>query len=59
MTDAERKEYRRKWYQENKDRVKEYKHNYAIRKALKDIEAGKVVLVNRTELQEYGQNATA
>jgi len=59
MTEAERKEYRRKWYRENRDKVKEYKRNYAIRKALQEIEAGKVVLVNRTELQEYGQNATA
>ena len=47
MTDEERREYKRKWYQQNKEKCKEYKRKSARKKALEDIESGKVVLVQK------------
>jgi len=54
MTEEERiqkrKEYRRKWDRENRDKIREYKRNTAIRRVVKAINAGDVVLVERSAL---------
>ena len=47
MTDAEklerRREYKRNWDRQNRDKCREYKRNTAIRNAIKAIKAGEVV----------------
>jgi len=54
MTEEERierrREYRRKWGRENRDKIREYKRNTAIRRVVKAINAGDVVLVERSAL---------
>lgn len=54
MTENERiehrKEYQREWKQRNKDKVRQYKRNSAIRKAVNAINAGEVVIASRTVL---------
>ncbi len=59
MTDEARRAYRREWYQRNKEKVKEYKHRSAIRRALQEIESGKVKLVTKMELQADGQETAS
>ena len=49
MTEDQRREYRREWNRKNKEKIKEYKHNSAIKKAIQEIESGKVRLVTRIE----------
>ena len=54
MTEEERiqkrKEYRRKWDRENRDKIREYKRHTAIRRVVKAINSGDVVLVERSAL---------
>ena len=49
--DAEkRREYHRNWNRQNREKCREYKRNTAIRSAIKAINAGEVVVVERTAL---------
>ena len=57
--DEKRKEYLRKWRQENKEKIREYRRNTMLRRAMRDLENGAVSLVVRSELRENGQDATA
>lgn len=56
MTEQERlqkqKEYRRDWNRRNPEKVREYKRNSAIRRVVKAINAGDLVLVEQTVLAE-------
>ena len=52
MTGEEKKAYARAWYAKNKEKVKEYQRKSALKKAVQDIESGKVCLVTRVEFQE-------
>ena len=49
--DEKRKEYLRKWRQENKERIREYRRNTMLRSAMRDLEDGVVSLVGRSRLE--------
>lgn len=55
MTGEQRREYKREWYQRNKERCKEYKRKSALKKAEEAFKSGRVVLVPKMEFQEVRQ----
>ena len=46
----ERKEYQRNWRKQNKEKLKEYRKNAAIRKAIQDINKGNAVVTMKKML---------
>lgn len=59
LTEAEkiqkRREYHKEWNRLHPEKCREYKRNTAIRKAIKAINAGEVVVVERTALAVKGE----
>ena len=51
MTEKQR-QYQKQWNRNHPEKVREYKRNSAIRRAIKEINSGKVVLVEQTVLAE-------
>ena len=62
MTAEERRkkrlEYQRNWNRQNKDKVKEYKKDAAIRRAIRDINNG-VVTMKKVMVMEHDEGYTA
>ena len=50
--DEKQRAYRRKWRRKNRDKVKQYQIDKAIREVIADIEAGRVEIVSRREIRE-------
>lgn len=46
----ERKEYQRNWRKQNKDKVKEYRKNAAIRQAIREINNGNAIVTMKKVL---------
>lgn len=49
--DEKQREYCREWRRKNRDRVKRYQIDKAIREVIAAIEAGRVEIVNRREIR--------
>ena len=46
----ERKEYQRNWRKQNKERLKEYRRNAAIRQAIREINNGNAIMTMKKVL---------
>ena len=55
----ERKDYQRDWRNRNKEKVKEYRKNAAIRKAIQDINSGNTVVTLKKVLVMEHDEGTA
>jgi len=49
--DEKAKEYRREWRRKNRDKVKQYEIEKAMRQVVEAIEAGRVEVVNKREIR--------
>lgn len=49
--DEKAKEYRREWRRKNRDKVKQYEIEKAMRRVVEAIEAGRVEVVNKREIR--------
>lgn len=52
--DEKAKEYRREWRRKNRDKVKQYEIEKAMRRVVEAIEAGRVEVVNKREIRAVG-----
>lgn len=52
--DEKAKEYHREWRRKNRDKVKQYEIEKAMRRVVEAIEAGRVEVVNKREIRAVG-----